>query len=241
VRKFSALASLDVGSIQAEKEAKVKEQIIGDRFKRNLVRWSSRIVKVFQAANRAINILAKWTQAKLYELIDKYKRETILPSDDKEKRIKELFAEAEELDEKEMTEEAEKKYIEIIGFDSKNLKAFKALGNLYLEVKNYEDAKQTFSHILNLIGDSEETGQAAEIYFNLGLVSRAMGREEEALENIKKALKIEPNNPRYLDIMLEIGIIIKDKIIALDTYERLVKANPENQKLIEFKEQIDEL
>jgi len=33
----------------------------------------------------------------------------------------------------------------------------------------------------------------------------------------------------------------KDKISALDAYDKLVKANPDNQKLKDLKKQIDEL
>ena len=41
--------------------------------------------------------------------------------------------------------------------------------------------------------------------------------------------------------MLVISIIIKDKALALDVYGKLVKANPENHKLEDFKRQIDEM
>ena len=41
--------------------------------------------------------------------------------------------------------------------------------------------------------------------------------------------------------MLEISIIVKDKALALDAYKKLFKTNPENNKIAEFKKQIDEL
>jgi hypothetical protein len=61
------------------------------------------------------------------------------------------------------------------------------------------------------------------------------------LLNARKALEIEPNNPRYLDTILEISIIKKDKVLANETYKRLKEVNPENQKLAEIKEEIAEL
>ena len=45
--------------------------------------------------------------------------------------IEELFLEGQEKDKGEEYDEAEKKYIEIISLDSKNIKAFKMLGRLY--------------------------------------------------------------------------------------------------------------
>ena len=83
--------------------------------------------------------------------------------------------------------------------------------------------------------------QNAQTHFSLAEVYQAMGKMIEAVRTLKKALKIEPANPRYLDTMLEISIITKDKALALDAYEKLLKANPENNKLEEFKRQIDEL
>ena len=83
--------------------------------------------------------------------------------------------------------------------------------------------------------------QNAQTHFSLAEVYRAMGKFPEAARSLKKVLKIEPANPRYLDTMLEISIIVKDKALALTAYDKLLKANPENNKLEEFKRQIDEL
>ncbi|MCX6798366.1 MAG: tetratricopeptide repeat protein, partial [Candidatus Falkowbacteria bacterium] len=83
--------------------------------------------------------------------------------------------------------------------------------------------------------------QNAQTHFSLASVYQALGKWPEAIRSLKKALKIEPANPKYLDTMLEISIIIKDKVLALDAYQKLIKTNPENKKIAEFKKQIDEL
>jgi tetratricopeptide (TPR) repeat protein len=165
----------------------------------------------------------------------------ILPIAEKEKKIGELSVEAEEMIDEKNYKEAEKRLIEIIGLDSQNIEAFKNLGSLYFENKNYEDARQTFGHILKLIKDGEDDNETAEINFELALVNRADGRLEDALREIKESLKVIPNNPRYLDTMAEISIMKKDKASALDAYKKLEKVNPENQKLEDLKKQIDEL
>ncbi|MEA3398159.1 MAG: hypothetical protein U9R06_00245, partial [Patescibacteria group bacterium] len=82
---------------------------------------------------------------------------------------------------------------------------------------------------------------SAGLYFEMSLVCRAMDNLQGSLVNISQALKLEPNNPRYLDAKLEISIMNKDKISALDAYEKLAEVNPENQKLKELKGQVDEL
>ena len=241
VRKFSVLAGVDVDNIPAEKEAKVKERIISSRLKRNIFKWSSRLVKIFRFLGEKIGILSKWAYNKLHELKESYGAETILPVADKEKKIEELSAEAEEMIGEDNFKDAERRLIEIIGLDSQNIEAFRSLGNLYFKNKNYEDARQTFSHILKLMKDGGENNEIAEIYFQLSLVNRDDGRLDEALGQIKEALRAVPNNPRYLDTMVEISIMKKDKISALDAYDKLSKANPDNQKLKDLKKQIDEL
>jgi tetratricopeptide (TPR) repeat protein len=268
-KKFSVLANLDVENIPAEKEAKFKERIISNRLKRNIVKWSSKVSQLIRPIFKGIGDFLVSRLRKLYQLKDDYKtKETSSVAEEGEK-IEKLFAQAEEFKKHDDLAAAENKYIEIIGLDSKNFKAFKELGRVYFEKKQFEEAKQTFEHVLKLKQDDEDSyenlaqiakekgdlGEArdeylksinvneqnAQTYFNLALVYEALEEWTEAVGSLKKALKLEPANPRYLDTMLEISIIIKDKLLALDTYEKLLKANPENNKIVEFKKQISEL
>ncbi|MCG2695403.1 hypothetical protein L6248_00495 [Candidatus Parcubacteria bacterium] len=52
-RKFSVLASLDLESIPAEKEARFKERIISSRLKRNFVRWGSKTIRFIRPVGSA--------------------------------------------------------------------------------------------------------------------------------------------------------------------------------------------
>jgi len=234
-RKFSVLASLNVESLPAEKEAKFKERIISNRLKRNIIKYWSKASRVLTPLGQLAGGYLKSKLYKLHQAKNIYQENRRV---DGSETTDQLFSQAEELKKRDDFDGAEKKYIEIIGLDSKNLKAFKELGRIYFEKKEFEEARQTFEHILKLKEDDEEI---YDIHFNLAEVYQAMGKLPEAVRALKKALKIEPANPRYLDIMLEISIIIKDKALALDTYKKLLKANPENNKLEEFKSKIDEL
>lgn len=241
VRKFSVLATMDVDNLPAEKEAMVKERIISSRLKRSIFKWSSRVWKIFRFLGEKGGVLLKLFYKKLHELKSSYEVETISPLDNKEKKIEELSAQAKKMMEEEEFKEAEKRLIEIIGLDSQNIEAFKSLGDLYFENKNYEEAKQTFVHILKLLKDSQDANEIAEIHFKLALTNRAVENWTEALANVQEALLMTPNNPRYLDTMLEISIINQDKISARDAYKKLKATNPENHKLVDFKKQISEL
>lgn len=269
VRKFPALASLDVENIPAEKEARFKERILSNRLKRNVLKWYAKVARFTRPVFGWLSEFLKSFYAKLHDLKEKYRTEQPSTPEDMEKRIAALFEESEDLRRQEEYNAAEKKLIEIISMDSKNIKAFKALGHLYVERKDLEEAKQTFEHILKLKADDEEAyedlaivaqasgnlelakddylrsieinNQRAQTFYHLALVYEETGDMFSACDNMKQALKLEPNNPRYLDTTLRISIIIKDKVLALEAYERFLKVNPENQKLSEFKRQIDEI
>lgn len=268
-RKFSVLASLDVDNIQAEKEAKFKERIISNRLKRNIIKWWSKLSRVLLPAIQALSNFFKTMLSRLYQLKSDYQVQVQINTAAGDNKLEQLFIQAEEFRKHDDLDSAEKKYIEIIGLDSKNIQAFKELGRVYFDKKEYEEAKQTFEHILKLKEDDEDiynnlaqiakekgdlseardeylksiniNKQNAQAYFSLATVYQAMGKWSETIKNLKKALKIEPSNPKYLDTMLEISIIIKDKVLALDTYQKLLKTNPENNKIVEFKKQIDEM
>lgn len=242
VRKFSILANLDVDNIPAEKEAKIKERIISNRLKRNIIKWTSKFTNLLKFIFEKLNILSQWIYKKVIDIKDHYKQEDLERKPEKKQAtIEELLSEVDDFLAKEDMGEAEKRLITVIGLDSKNISAFKILANIYFKSGQYDESKQTYEHILKLMREVDSNESEAEIYFNMAWVEKSRENIKEAFLILGKALKIEPNNPRYLDTMLEISIINKDKVSALSAYERLEKANPENKKLEEFKNQIAEL
>lgn len=258
VRKFSVLASLDVDTIQEERELKMKEQIIGTRIKRNFFKYYSKIFRFIVPIGEAITKFFRWSYGKLTDYRENYK-DSRASQENETALVERLMTEARDLVKRENFEDAEKKYIEIIGLEPRHVRAFKELGQLYYIRKDFNEAKQTYEHVLKLMenelsnssidrashGNSPESielnSQIASIYFEYSLVNKSLETYKEAQKTINQALKIEPNNPRYLDTKLEISIINKDKGSALDAYDKLKEVNPENQKLEDFKKEIDEI
>lgn len=241
IRKFPVLANIDIDSIQSEREAKVKEQIISSRLKRTLTKWNSKIIKVINFIRNKSGLLFNLINNKLQEMKKDYQKEEKKNELEIIENIDSIFLDTEELIKQEKYGEAEKKLIEIIGQDSKNYKAFIILAEVYSELKNFNEAKQTYEHALRLIQEKEMSAEEAEIYYNMALNEKEAGKPEASFEYMKKALKLQPNNPRYLDSMIEISIISKDKVLALDAYQKLKEVNPDNKKLDEFKTQINKL
>lgn len=252
-RKFSVLANIDVSEIQSEKHAQLKQQIIANQLRRRfgkLALISARVLKPFSRFLRnsfdwLYNTLNSWQRSQA-------NREAVL-SQEISKRVDVLLFEAEELVRDGYFEAAEKKYIEIIGLDSKNFSAFKNLGEVYLNNQNLNEAKQTLEHALRLKktlideqapkskGSAAKDIETSQIYFLLARVFDESGDLTKAIAYLKRALKIEKHNPRYLDRLIEVSILNKDKINALEAFSDLEQTNPENQKLASFSEKIKAL
>ena len=241
VRKFPAMANLDVDNMPAEKEARFKEQIITGRLQKNIAKLKVGLVKFFGFIGGQIGKLFGFFLKKLQEAQKKYSEHpAALPAEDKEAIIKSLLEKNQNLDDRDNFEEKEANLIKIIEIEPRHAEAFIILGGLYAANKKYEEGKQAFAHVLKLLGN-EEPEKQAEIYFDLAVIYRDTADFENALQTIKMAVKLAPNSPRYLDGWLEISIMNKDKISAMDAFDKLSAANPENGKLAEFKEQIAEL
>jgi len=257
-KKFSVLANIDLDSIQSERETKVKEQIIGNRLKRSYFKFQSKIIKIVRPLGEFISDFFKNSYQKALDFKENYNRREIKSEDPED--INSLFLEVDDLLKEEKLEEVEKIYIKIIAMDSKNIEAFRGLGKLYFERKDYQEGKQTLGHVIKLLEkdlnelslghvDTPEINSKREkinlslslSYYDLFLINKALEDYEESLNNINKALSIEPNNPRFLDTKLEISIINKNKEDALETLKKLKEVNPENSKLEGLERQIQKI
>ena len=66
-----------------------------------------------------------------------------------------------------------------------------------------------------------------------------VGQPLVAREAIEAAVELEPQNPKYLDLLTETAILCQDKTLALKVYSTLCLVNPENKKLPDLKQRID--
>jgi rhomboid protease GluP len=241
LRKFSILARIDVDNIEAEKQRLVKRKIINDKFKRQLNKFGKTLWKVLKPIIGLIGKLFLGLYNKLIDVKDNYAKTTVMSRPDSQSLSK-LFAEARDFANKEDLVAAESKYIEIIGQDSSNAQAFQELGEVYFSKAEYQDAEQTFLHVIKLLGERDERkAELAKAYFYLGSTYRELNELIRAQENIGKALEIEPANPRYLDRMIDFSILDEDKESARQYWQKLKVVNPENNKLEDFKQRINEL
>jgi tetratricopeptide (TPR) repeat protein len=244
-KKFPALAVLDVDSLPEEKEAKFKERIMRQRLERDLSRFGSIFVKIWRLGQAIGNWLRR-----LYDRLREIKLGHVgrkMSFRDRQERISRLFFEADAAIADEEYQIAEGKLISILSFDDQDLRAFLKLADVYTRLKKLAEARQTYRYALKLMrqhkSDKEFLGGFLfqEIYFSLAWVEKDLGEIAAALDSVRDALEFEPNNPRYLDLILDLGIIKKDKKLCEESLARLAEANPENKKISEWQEKIDEL
>lgn len=247
IKKFPALALLDANNMPEEKEAKFKDRIMKQKVERDVALFSGAISRFFLATSRYLNNLLQSSQAQLRKIKINYKSTVKMPQIEKQRMIQDLLVISEDLIDNEKFNEAEEKLLEVISFDQKNLVAFFKLAFLYSETKKVSEARQTYEYALKLARQAQkkeksyDTLAIQEIYFSLAELEMDSGDIEAALENIREALEYEPNSPRYLDLILDLSIMKKDKELALISLEKLAFINPDNQKLREWQEKINNI
>ena len=75
-------------------------------------------------------------------------------------------------------------------------------------------------------------------FYHLAELLLKVAQPQVAKEAILQAVELEPQNPKYLDFLIEIAIICGDKTLAIKAYGDLRLVNPENQKLHSLKDRI---
>lgn len=256
VIKIPQLRMLDVETVAETRINRVRERILLERMKRQTAKSKEFIQKRTVPAVNFVKQLFQNIWKRCLELEKFYQKESdtgMSPGvKDLPVKLSGLLEQAENCMKAENFNEAEKIYIDIISFDAKNIGAYRGLAEIYLRKKEYKEALETRQFILKILqrkkktaGEKKEAAQnvaeIAEANFDVGVVCLMMENPAKANENFQKALGLEPNNPKYLDQMIQIGIMLKDKNFAEDMLARLLVINPENQKLKEYQSRIEQI
>ena len=118
---------------------------------------------------------------------DKHDDAEIQIQDDTDPNLKK----AEDLFKKRQFISAEKWYLEAIKSDPRNDKIYARLGIIYINQKNYPDARDALEESIKI------NPSVASRYFNLSFVYNSEGDKKEALSNAKKAQRYDPKNRKY--------------------------------------------
>lgn len=94
---------------------------------------------------------------------------------------------------------AEKLYLRAVSKTPNNPKLYNRLGIIYLQQKNYADARDSF--LVTLKFDD----RIASRHYNLGLVYIGLGNNEKAKVSLKRAIELDPTKEKYQNTLKEIS------------------------------------
>lgn len=164
---------------------------------------------------------------------------------------------------------AEQLFVDVVSLDPKNIDAYLGMADVAIARKDYVNAREALQFVLRLQQDSDaaytrlgridqQEGKFAEAeadylksvslnamtsgtHYELATIEEQLGNIEKAEAAYQEAIKLEPANPKYLDALLQFAITHKRKSLAKATLEKLQEANPENQKLEELAQAVNDL
>jgi predicted Zn-dependent protease len=239
IRKLPQIRIIDVNTIPKERERKVKEQLILQKFNRKGGAKLRSVSKKTSKAVVAVSKVGRRAVQKLYKMEQYYQKMKRSTSEGQHaygsEVIKGLIDKAEKLIKEDEFIPAEKIFIDIISHNPKSVDAYEALGNMYIEAEQFEQARETLTFALRLSPDD------ASLNVSLAELEIELENHKGALEYLRKAVEKRSKNPKYLDFYIEAGL----KAGALKDVRKGITAlrevNPENTKIEGFEKKFQEM
>jgi tetratricopeptide (TPR) repeat protein len=266
-RKLPILKAIDTSQLSELKQKEVKRDLVEIRLKRKLAALTNNSVNRLLAAGSWLVSLVKIVHGKINSLHQGWQSDLgHLTSPQVE--ISELLVEAAQLKAAGRGVEAEAKYLEVLRRDEHHLVAYQGLAEVYVEQRDYEEAREIYEYLLKKGGvDSSHLGlarvalgqgrleeaqdeylltiskipQAIQPHLELANILRTLGRLTEALAQVAAARELEPNNPKILDFYVELSILNGQPTEAQAALDVLREVNPDNQKISEMAQDIRRL
>lgn len=239
LRKVPQLRVMETDSAAGARTRQVKEALILDRFARVRQEKLGRAARLIGEAGALVSGMGRRAVQRLYKQEQYYQRLKRAPAGAGKamgpEAVQAMLEEAAAFAREGEPIQAEKKYIEAISLAPKCAEAYEGLGNLYLDVKQHEQARETLAFALRLSpGD-------ASVHMSLADIDLAEGKAHSALAHLRESVEKRPKNPKYLDRYVETALAAKERKDAERGIARLKEANPENQKIPEFEERLAQL
>lgn len=182
-------------------------------------------------------------------------------------RIKTLLREGRALIRDLKWADAERRYVEVLSIDAHQAEAYRGLGEIYLKQKLYPQAKETFEFLIKMkeaddatytglaeIAEAEENLQAAEemrlkaVEYNprqahrhaqLATYYLEQGEPIKAWPSAKRASDLEPMSTKYLELSLEVAILLGDRKEARHRYDRLRLLSEDRTRFQSWRDKVE--
>ncbi|MEN9558351.1 MAG: hypothetical protein RL141_720 [Candidatus Parcubacteria bacterium] len=267
-RHWKEIRLLDPATIKAEQERQVRERIVRQRFDRRLRHLLAPVNRFGRlAGSRMVQAYQSWEQ-RLSHTAGAMHRDggidPFIPGP-----LRDLLDEASAHLKKRAWAPAERLYLEVLKQDSRQLQAYRGLGELYMAQGMFAQAKETLLFLeqiqgcddacyanLAAIAEAEKNMGEAEAmrkravdvapqqalrHAELAAFYLAHGSPEYAWASAVRATDLEPGNPRSLELSIEAAILIRDREEAERRYEQLRPLVRDRQALQSLREKIDNM
>ncbi len=270
LRHWKEIRLLNPDSIKEERERQKRDELLQQRF----VRMTKEKVGPFKAIIlRATTDVKKFYHAVYlkYVRLEKFYSQAKSPfasvAPSVKDRIKLLLDEARSLARDLKWADAERRYLEVLGTDQRNVDAYKGLGMIYLKQKLYPQARETFEYLVkSKKADDIAFAALAEIEEAEGNVSAAETMRRSAIEvrprlanrhadlaefyiahdqvarawpYAKRANELDPKSAKYLELSVEVAILLGDRNEAKRRYDKLRLLSEDQPKLQSLKDRIE--
>jgi Flp pilus assembly protein TadD len=269
VRKFPQITLIDTEAIPKEQNLARKRAIMDERVRRAAEQWSKGAIKaVAPGATKVQDSFRKFFK-RLITIDRQFAMSKPVDPDKGRSRSEKSRAEAKKLIEEDKFGEAEKKLISVLAFDELNDGVYRDLGDLYMRIKRYDRARDTYAFLTKILvkrfcghptsdskgvpiprfeafADDCPAGRDAHAdiarqYSNFGLACMEAENFAIARQGFDHAASFEPGNPKHLDLLVEACIMDGVKDRALAAWERLREVNPDNKKLDPLRKKIEKM
>lgn len=253
--KFPQLASIRLEIIPSEQQLTTRNRIIANRLKNKLTDKKTIILKSIRPFWLNFTSLFWKIYSKILEK-ERHLQQLAMSSEQLEiisAKIAKFLEHAKEASHENKFIRAERLYINVISIDPKNLDAYYGLAKMYLQQKDCQKANETLKYLINLAKQRRQTelkndkdnveinSKLTQYYLELGELLLYQGKNDNAWQNVLDAVKIEENNPKALDQLLELSILTKKIDFAKDILKKIKEVNSDNQKIVDWENRIYEL
>jgi tetratricopeptide (TPR) repeat protein len=250
----------DIVKRRLEERAK-KQKTAGEiQFVPFQVVWNN----IQQQFRNKVNAIAEQVRAE--QTSHQQKALSELSTEEKQQQAKEKIRDAKRAYDQDEFEFAEKCFIEAIRIDPHAVDAYRGLAQVYIAQDQLIEAKETY-HFLHQLSPSDDSIllQLAEIaelegdirsavayyeqallindshavrFAKLGELLNRLEEYETAFEAWGQAVELEPQNPKYLDNLIETGIMVEQIGVVEQALQQLRTVNPENKKITIFQDKL---
>lgn len=269
-RHWKEIRLLNPDSIKEEQQRQKRERIIEQRFERVRSDALTPLKRVFQTIFLKGKKAFHAAYIRLIQL-DRFYKQAKAPfahmAPSLKDRIRTLLDEARALARDLKWADAERRFLEVLTLDDRNVDAYKGLAAIYVKQKLYPQAIETYQFLVKIkkadascfeglgdIASAQDDASKAEGYYQKAIELQprvahqhavlahfylAHAQPQKAWLSAKRANELEPKSAKFLELSLEAALQAGERDEARRRYDALRLQSEDRQKLQTFKDRID--